>query len=302
MSTENHDFFPGFESHMIDTEGASIFCRKGGSGPALALLHGYPETHVMWHRVAPALAEHFTLVIPDLRGYGGSSCPVNDTENYIYSKRAMGRDVLEVMEAFGFDQFRIAGHDRGGRVAYRMAIDVPEHIVRIAVLDIIPTYHMWIGISRESALKTYHWQFLAQPEPLPEKLIAAAPGYYLEHTIASWTKAKDLSAFDPRAIAAYRESFSRPSYVNAACNDYRAGATYDFLTDSADMDEGMRIKAPLLALWGSAGIPADESESPLVLWNQWAENAEGGAVDSGHFVCEENPEATLDMLLPFLKR
>ncbi|MEJ8571063.1 alpha/beta hydrolase [Microbaculum marinum] len=303
MSAPLADLFPGFAARTVETGageqgGAGIFLRTGGEGPPLLLIHGYPQTHVMWHRVAPALAERFTLVIPDLRGYGQSSVPASDADHYAYSKRAMAGDFVEVMAALGHDRFHVAGHDRGGRVAYRLALDHPDRVQKIAVLDIVPTYAMWQGFDIDFAMKVYHWIFLAQPNPLPEMLISRAPVEYLDYTIASWTKAKSLAAFDDRALVHYRAFFSQPERIHACCEDYRAGQDYDYRADTVDAEAGNRIAAPLLALWGAAGIPS-ETESPLETWRAWAGDVTGMAVDSGHFVCEENPDATAAALLDF---
>jgi haloacetate dehalogenase len=295
------ELFPRFAEQRIDTGEAEIFLETGGSGPPLLLLHGFPQTHAMWHKVAPPLAEHFKLVIPDLRGYGRSSAPPNDAENYAYSKRAMGRDFFAVMSALGHERFAVAGHDRGGRVGYRMALDRPKAVTRLAVLDIIPTYAMWHGMDRKLAMKVYHWPFLAQPHPLPETLIGGNPVFYLDTKIASWTKTKDLSPFDPRALAEYRLHYAAPEMVHATCNDYRAGATYDLAADESDRALGKKIACPVLALWGDAGIPG-ETESPLAIWREWCEDVKGIGIDSGHFVAEENPEATLEHLVPFFRQ
>lgn len=294
------DLFPGFETRRIQTFGAEIHLRVGGGGPPLLLLHGYPQSHVMWHKVAPTLADRFTVVVPDLRGYGDSSCPPNDPDNFTYSKRAMAQDMVRVMEEIGHTLFAVAGHDRGGRVGYRLALDAPERVSRLAVLDIVPTHAMWHDFTMKKAMKIYHWLFLAQPEPLPEMLIGKAPADYQNYTLASWTKARNLSAFDPRALDAYHRFFSDPAHIAAACNDYRAGQTYDLGADSADYDAGRKIACPVLALWGDAGIP-DETDSPLATWQKWATDVRGAAVDSGHFVAEENPAATLQALAAFLE-
>lgn len=301
MSEVLADLFPGFETRTVETRGARIFLRTGGDGPPLLLVHGYPQTHVMWHRVAPALAEHFALVIPDLRGCGQSSVPQSDPEHFAYSKRAMAGDMVEVMAALGHDRFALAGHDRGGRVGYRLALDHADRVTRLAVLDIVPTYAMWHDFTVRLAMKVYHWLFLAQPEPLPEMLITKSSREYLDYTISSWSKTKSLDEFDPRAMAHYRDFFSRPERVHACCEDYRAGQTYDLCADEADVAAGKRIACPVLALWGAAGIP-DETDGPLGIWRKWADDVTGLAVDSGHFVCEENPVATANALIEFFRR
>ena len=290
--------FEGFETKTIAGDGADIFCRIAGDGPPLLLLHGYPQTGAMWAGIASELAHQFQVVVPDLRGYGRSSAPPNDAGNDAYSKRRMGRDMAAVMAELGHDRFSIAGHDRGGRVAYRMALDRPDEVEKLAVLDIVPVAEVWERMTPQAALKTYHWMFLAQPHPVPERLIGADRIFYLDHTLASWTKANSLASFAPDALAEYRGSFARAEAVEAACNDYRAGATVDWRLDRDDRAARRRIKAPTLALWGSAGIPGDGVD-PLTLWRDWCENVTGEAVDAGHFIVEEAPEATLAALRHF---
>jgi haloacetate dehalogenase len=291
------DLFPGYASHYIDTSIGKIFARTGGAGPPLLLLHGYAQTNVMWHRVAPVLSRHFTVVLPDLPGYGWSAVPDAEADHAPYDKRSMAGAMVDVMEALGHVRFRLAGHDRGGRVAYRLALDHPGRVERIAVLDIVPTYAMWQGMNHSLAMKVWHWPFLAQPHPLPEMLIAKVPTEYLDWKMASWTKAKDLSAFDPRALAHYRAFFQDPIRIRATCEDYRAGQSTDLAHDEADRAAGKKITVPLFALWGAAGIPS--ASGPLDIWRGWATDVSGHPVDSGHFVCEENPDATSAALLKF---
>ena len=295
------DLFPGFSTHRIDTPIGKMFARTGGNGPPLLLLHGYPQTHVMWHRVAPAMAQRFTLVIPDLPGYGGSASPPGDADHAPYDKRSMARLMVAVMHALGHERFFLAGHDRGGRVAYRLALDHPSRVTRLATLDIVPTADMWHAWDRAMAMKAYHWTFLAQPAPLPEMLIEKAPVAYLERKLASWTKAKNLSAFDPAALDHYRAAFSDPVHIHAHCEDYRAGIGADLANDEADQMAHNTIACPLLALWGSGGFPS-ETSGPLDIWRQWAPLCEGKPVDSGHFLPEENPDATAAALLEFFGR
>jgi haloacetate dehalogenase len=292
--------FPGFSERRIHTRGAEIFLRTGGRGPPLLLVHGFPQTHAMWHRVAPELAREYTLIIPDLRGYGFSSCPPNDEANRTYSKRAMAEDLFEAMTALGFASFTVAGHDRGGRVAYRMALDSPKRISGLIVLDIIPTFEMWRSFDANFAMRTYHWLFLAQPKPLPEMLIEQAPVAFLDYTLASWTKSRNLSAFDEAALAEYRFHYATPEHVHATCNDYRAGWTYDYRADEADRNTGRMIECPTLSIWGDEGIPR-EVEGSLDPWKRWCTNIRGNSIDSGHFVAEENAPATLELMVPFLK-
>ena len=292
------DLFPGFASHWIDTTVGRIFARAGGNGPPLLLLHGYTQTNVMWHRVAPVLAKRFSLVIADLPGYGWSDVPRADEAHAPYDKRSMAKIMIEAMEKLGHVRFRLAGHDRGGRVAYRLTLDHPGRVERLATLDIVPTYDMWHGMDRNLAMKVWHWPFLAQPEPLPEMLISKAPVEYLEWKMASWTKAKNLSAFDPRALDHYRAAFADPLRIHAHCEDYRAGRYADLAQDEADRAAGRTIACPMLALWGGVGI-ASETGGPLKIWQQWAPQATGKPIDSGHFLTEENPEATAAALFEF---
>ncbi len=296
--SELADLFPGFDNRWIDTSIGKMFARTGGSGPPLLLLHGYTQTNVMWHKVAPLLAERFSLVIPDLPGYGSSAVPEADAAHAPYDKRSMARVMTEIMDALGHQRFRLAGHDRGGRVAYRLALDHPERVTRMATLDIVTTYDMWMGMDRNMAMKVWHWPFLAQPAPLPEMLIEKAPVQYLEWKMASWTKAKDLSAFDPRALAHYRVAFAEPRRIHAQCEDYRAGQAADFTNDEADRKAGKTIACPFLALWGARGIP-NETGGPLPLWRKWAPQAVGTPIDSGHFLTEENPNDTARALADF---
>ena len=295
------DLFPHTQEHRIDIAGTEIFARIGGSGPPLLLLHGYPQTHSMWHAVAPELMRNFTCVMADLRGYGFSSCPRNSTDNRAYSKRVMAEDMIALMRGLGHERFAIVGHDRGARVAYRLALDHPEAVDRLTVLDIITTFDMWHNFSVAMAMKTYHWLFLAQPHPLPEMLIEQAPIGFLDSTLARWTKTKDLSAFDPRALAEYRLHFATPEHIHATCNDYRAGQTCDLADDEADRLRGNQIDCPVLALWGDTGIPTAMTDLDSV-WSRWARTVTTGVIAAGHFLPEENPQGTLDYLLPFLAK
>lgn len=295
------DLFPNTREHRVRTGEADIFARIGGEGPPLLLLHGYPQTHAMWHAVAPRLMQQHTCVMPDLRGYGFSSCPANAPDNRPYSKRVMAGDMLALMKGLGHARFAVIGHDRGARVAYRMALDHRDVVTRLALLDIMTTYDMWHSFSVSLAMKAYHWLLLAQPHPLPEMLIEPAPIAFLDYTLARWTKAKDLRAFDPKALAEYRLHFATPEHIHATCNDYRAGQSIDLVDDEADAEAGRRIACPLLVLWGDSGIPGDTADLAAA-WRRWADRIETGIVPAGHFLPEENPQATLDHLLPFLSR
>lgn len=290
------DLFPGFAERRIAAGDVEIYLRTGGAGPPLLLLHGYPQTHVTWHKVAPELARHCTLVILDLRGYGTSSAPPGDAEHKVYSKRSMAADCLAVMRALGHERFMVAGHDRGGRVAYRLALDHPQAVTALIPVDIIPTAEVWRRTTAESMLKSYHWAFLAQPSPMPETLIGKDPVFYLEHTLKSWTKPRDLSPFASEALAHYRALLQEPARVHAVCEDYRAGATIDRRLDEADLAGGRKIACPTFVLWARSYLPGD----PLEVWRSWCVNVTGASVDSGHFLAEENPQDTLAALIPFL--
>jgi haloacetate dehalogenase len=283
--------FEGFELDRMDVGEAVLRVRHGGSGPPLLLLHGHPQTHAMWHLVAPQLAEEHTVVAPDLRGYGESSKPPTRPDHEPYSKRAMARDAVALMRALGCDRFAVAGHDRGARVAYRLALDHPECVEKLAVLDVIPTGETWRRADRRFMLAWWHWAFLAQPAPLPETLIGADPdGYYF---------GGDRSLFHPEALADYLASARVPETIHAMCEDYRAGATYDFELDEADRAEGRRIACAVLVLWGARSDLGELIGDPLAIWRGWADDVRGRALDCGHYVAEEAPEETYAELRSF---
>ena len=278
----------GFATRRIDTGEASIHLAIGGSGPPLLLLHGYPQTHACWHLVAPRVARTFTVVCPDLRGYGESRGPLKDTADHVaYSKRAMAQDQVAVMAALGFERFGLTGHDRGGRVAYRLALDHPERVSRLALLDIVPTGEMMARVDRKLAYGSYHWFFLAQPFDLPERMIGADPDFYLDWTIKSWVG--EGASLAPEAMARYRAGFRNPAAIHAACEDYRAGLGIDADLDAADKAAGRRIACPLLVLWGERR-PERKADQWLAIWREWASQVEGGPVTSGHFLAEERPD------------
>lgn len=300
--------FPGFRTDIFDAGDAAIFYRRAGRGRPLLCLHGFPQTGAMWAPLARALASSgadFELVIPDLRGYGRSRGPSGDgpEEAAAYAKRAMAGDLIKLMRALGHERFFVAGHDRGGRVGYRMALDHPELVERLAVLDILPTAEYWDRCGdRAFALKIYHWAFLAQPAPLPETLIGAAPDFYIDDKLSRWSARGDLSAFEPAALEAYRDNARHPERLRAMCDDYRAGAGIDVAHDHAARAEGRTVRCPMLALWGDAGIAASaEAEGPLDVWRRWADRVEGRPVDSGHFLPEENPDATLSAMMSLFR-
>ena len=252
----------------------------------------------MWHRVAPVLAEQSTVVAVDLRGYGRSTAPADDEEHTVYSKRSMGADVRAVMSELGHDRFRVVGHDRGARVAYRLALDHPELVERVAVLDILPTAEYWDMLSPRFGIAIYHWMFLAQPAPFPERLIGGESRYFCDHSLASWTKDGDLGAFDPTALDDYRAMFDDPARIAAMCADYRAGATFDLGLDRDDRAQGRLIQPPLLDLYGQRGIDPTPDHSDV--WRRWAVDVTAAPVPSGHFVAEENAAATAAALVDFL--
>jgi haloacetate dehalogenase len=284
-----------FEQTQIDASGATIYLVKKGDRFPLLLLHGYPQTHVMWHKIAPRLAEDFTVVAPDLRGYGDSSKPEDGPDHYNYSKRAMAQDLVEVMEKLGYQEFFVAGHDRGGRVAHRMALDHPQRVKKLAVLDIAPTYKMYMSTDKAFATAYYHWFFLIQPYDLPERLIGSQSEYYLRRCLASWSA--DPAAFTPEAVAEYIRCFSNPATIHASCEDYRAASTIDLQHDEADLDQ--KVVCPLLALWSERGV-VGRRYNVLETWRERANDVRGKALPGGHFLPEEAPEETYETLREFL--
>ena len=287
--------FEGFEIRDIATAETTIHVRTGGAGPPLLLLHGYPQTHAMWHRVAPALAERFSVVCPDLRGYGDSDKPASDPEHAVYSKRATANDMVAVMAALGHQRFALAGHDRGGRVGHRLALDHPARIEKLAVLDIVPTRTIFRATNQAIATGYFHWFFLIQPNGLPERLIGADPIFYLHWVLGRW--GTGLDAFAPEALAEYERCFKDPAVIHASCEDYRAAAAIDLAHDEADLDR--RVQCPVLALWGRRGL-MERHFDVLATWRErTAGPVSGRALDCGHFLPEERPEETAAALLDF---
>jgi haloacetate dehalogenase len=289
-----------FQAAEIDTGETRIFARWTGSGPPLLLLHGFPQTHLMWRSVAPLLARQFTVVCADLRGYGGSGCPPSAADHVPYSKRAMARDMVVAMERLGFSRFAVAGHDRGGRVAYRMALDHPDRIDRLAVLDVVPTATAWSHADANFAIGFWPWSLLAQPEPLPERLLGAAPDAVVEAALDGW--GSPGSAFPPAVRAAYIEAFRDLTHVHAICEEYRAAADIDRVHDDADRQGGRRIVCPLLALWSAHGAVDSwyaADGGPLAIWQAWAEDVSGHSLNAGHFFPEESPVETAAALSEF---
>lgn len=287
--------FDGFDTRRVTTGGTEIHCRVGGAGPPLVLLHGYPQTHVMWHRVAPGLAEAFTVIAPDLRGYGDSGKPTGGAE--AYTKRVMAQDVVEVAAALGFERFRLTGHDRGARVAYRLALDHPARVERLALLDIAPTLETFEAMDRRGALGSFHWYFLAQPSPLPERMIGADAEGWLRYLLERWRGPGD--EFDAEAVAEYARCFRDPETVRATCDDYRAGATLDCEHDAEARDAGTKITCPLLVLWGAGRRAGARSAEILDVWRRWATDVRGQGLPCGHFLPEEAPTETLAELRAF---
>lgn len=285
----------GFEQRRIATKGAEINLRIGGSGTPLLCLHGYPQTHVMWHKVAPRLAEKFTVVLPDLRGYGDSSKPQESADHMTYSKRYMAQDMAEVMQALGYDRYDVAGHDRGGRVAYRLAFDFPKQVQRLCILDVVPTYERFVKLSAKSGFEAFHWFFLPQPAPFPEIMIGNSAEFFLKHMLTSLSTEKD--AFAPEVYAEYKRCFTNPDTIRATCGCYRASYYVDHLHDGENRDKGDKIGCPTHILWGDGGMA--EKKNLVDMWKNWAVSPTGASIPCGHFIPEERPQETLDQFLKF---
>lgn len=289
--------FTGFESHDVVVGEQTIHARVGGWGPPLLLLHGYPQTHVMWHGLAQALAESHTVVVADLRGYGDSSKPPNDETHAAYSKRAMAADQVGLMRALGHERFALVGHDRGARVAHRLCLDHPDAVTRTAVLDIVPTRHVFRHVDRALATFYWHWFFLAQPGDLPEQMIGGDPEGFLRGRLLAWSHRPE--GFTDEAVDEYVRCFADPAAVHASCEDYRAGAGIDLEHDDEDAAAGRRVGCPLLVLWGSQGF-VGAAYDVLEVWREYADDVRGTGMESGHFLPEEAPEETLRELETFL--
>jgi len=277
--------FANFKPFSLPGEGATIQGVRGGNGPPLLLLHGYPQSHAMWHKVAPMLAEHYTVIAADLRGYGNSEKPPSDKYHTPYSKRAVAADMIAVMKQLGFDQFYVGAHDRGARVAHRMTLDWPGHVLKQAYLDIAPTREMYRDANTQFATAYWHWYFLIQPAPFPENLINADPDYFLNTKCGAGSAG--MSPFTSEALESYLTAFRDPAAVHAMCEDYRAAATIDIEHDNADGDK--KIATPLLCLWGKQGV-IEACFDALALWRERADDVRGHALNGGHYLAEELPE------------
>lgn len=294
--------FDGFDTAQVDVGETTIFARHKGDGRPLLLLHGFPETHVMWHRVAPALAERFAVVCADLRGYGRSGKPASTPDHAPYAKSAMAADMVQLMDALGFRTFSIAGHDRGARVAYRLALDHPARVERLALLDVIPTGEAFSRADIRFALAFWPWSLLAQPEPLPERLIAAAPDAVVNDALDNW--GSDPASFPPEVRSAYVEALSDPEAIHAICEEYRAAAGIDFAKDMEDRAATRCIRCPTLALWSKESALDtwyEQVGGPLGIWRKWATDVSGHAIAGGHFFPEQNPGETISELRTFFE-
>lgn len=293
-------WFRGFELHELDVGAVRLRVRTGGraGAPPLLLVHGFPQTHVMWHRVAQRLAPHFALVLPDLRGYGQSSAPPGGGDHASYSKRTMAADLVALMRHLGHERFGLCGHDRGGRVSHRLALDHPDRVQRLALIDIAPTLDMYAATDMRLARAYYHWFFLIQPAPHPERMIGADPRAYLHWKLGGWGTARP-DVYEPQALADYEAAFSRPEVIHGACEDYRASAGIDLEHDRASRERGDKIACDTLVLWGERGV-VHALFDPLALWQaQCSAQVSGQALPAGHFIPEERPELVATALHAF---
>ena len=287
--------FEGFEELQLEANGTTINLVKGGIGPPMLMLHGYPQTHAMWNKIAPRLAEDFTVVCPDLRGYGDSAKVEGDSEHMNYSKRVMAQDQVDVMKQLGFDQFYLVGHDRGGRVSHRLTKDHPDSVLKLVTLDIIPTRTMFQIVDKDFATNTYHWFFLIQPFDFPERVIGADPEFYAGR---GFNRVKDSeNVFTPEALADYLRCFNNPGTIHAVCEDYRAGASIDLVHDDADFDQ--KITCPMLAMWSTTGF-VGRTQDVLKVWQDYATNVRGLPLRCGHYIAEELPDEAYNAIKAFL--
>ncbi len=293
VAASSVNFFPGFRRQTVQTSGTTINVLVGGDGPPVLLLHGYPQTHVEWRKIAPELAKNHALVIPDLRGYGDSGKPPDGDNHINYSKRAMALDQVEVMEKLGFRQFAMVGHDRGARVGHRLALDYPDRLTKLVMMDICPTHYMYKTVDRQFASAYFHWFFLILPAPFPETLI----GNNVDAVLKLFMGRVMPKSIEPDAYAEYRRCFSDPATIHASCEDYRAAASIDLVHDEADMDR--KISCPVLMLWGANGLVGQKYDV-LAIWRDRATQVSGKGLPSGHWLAEEVPDETLTKIKRFL--
>ena len=288
--------FKNFKQDIIEVNGVNINYKIGGKGEPLLLLHGYPQSHVLWRKIAPLFAENYTVICSDLRGYGDSDKPQSDKKHLTYSKKTMGLDQNELMKKLGFKEYFLVGHDRGGRVAHRMAIDFKENIKKISVLDIVPTSHVFKNTNAILAKRYYHWFFLIQSYPLPETMIGNDPEYYMRSKLQMWGANNEY--LTEEIIQEYLRCFTTET-IQASCEDYRAGASIDLVHHEEDFDK--KISCPLQVLWGSKAT-IEELYDPIKVWKEWALNVEGQSIDCGHFLPEESPVETYNAIINFFKK
>lgn len=289
--------FPtSFKQQMIQVNEVELNVVTGGKGPPLFLLHGFPQTNVIWHRVAPELARQFSLVMPDLRGYGNSAAPPSDPEHQRYSKREMAKDIVALADHFGIESFALAGHDRGGRVGYRLVLDHPGRVTKYCAVGIIPTIDVWEEMDTAATVSAFHWPFLAASAPLPEELIGQNPALFYRLLLERW--ASDIGKLDPEAVQVYLDQYRDPRKIHAQCEDYRAGATVDRLYDLANREAGDQLDCPVLVLW-STGYLSDKANSPIQIWRKWATDVVEVPINCGHFIVEEEPRLAANALAKF---
>ena len=292
---------PGFKQHFVKANGINLSVHTAGEGESLILLHGFPQNHMCWERIAPDLAKEFHCVIPDLRGYGDSDAPAESASENGYSKRSMANDIVAMMNSFGIERARFVGHDRGARVTYRLSLDYPERVDRLAIIEVVPTADLWAAWNSALALGAYHWTFLAQPPPLPERLIAADPAWFIDWTLSSWTASKSLKPFSEVALASYRKQAMDPNRISAMCWDYRAGAGPDRSHDEENRAAGRKIARPLHFVWSEIGFPSRTGD-PMGIWRSWCDQATGNSLTgTGHFAMEENPDGVYRSIIDFLR-
>jgi haloacetate dehalogenase len=299
MNHPASSLFPGFAHHLLGVSpGISISAMVGGQGPGLLLLHGHPQTLAIWHKVAPMLAQHFTVVAADLRGYGDSSKPEGGPDHAAYAKRSMAQDQVDLMQHLGFARFAVLAHDRGARVAHRLGMDHPQEVRQMVLLDIAPTLAMYAQTTEVFARAYWHWFFLIQPQPLPERLIQANPAAYVTDVMGN--RSAGLAPFDARALAEYQRCLALPGAAHGLCEDYRASAGIDLEHDREDIAQGRKLEMPLQVLWGAQGV-VQRCFDPLQEWQKVATQVTGQALPCGHYIAEEAPDALLAKSLPFLQ-